>query len=328
VQEEAMMYAELWTVLFGVLFAGYLVLAGIDYGVGIALPFVARDDAERRSALRAVGPFVLGNEAWMLVSVGALVGTLPGLQARLLAGTYPMALTAVGGALVFLVAVHLRSRRPARRLADVLDVMVTAGCAAAAYGWGAVLTAMTAGITLDDHGQVRDAAGALSPVAALGGLTLVVLVVRHGSTFLQSRSDGVVAARAARLARAATPVAGALLLALGLSVWLTAPQAFERPPVAVVFGLLALIAVAVRGPVASGAAIGILPLTAVAAKAPHLLTPTDPRAVTPALTALAADPTVLALVTWTVTPLLALVLAAQAYTWWTFRDPARIPAYY
>ena len=77
-----------WYALLGAFFAGYLVLGGYDYGVGLLL---ARrtTPAGRRAALNAVGPFFLGNEVWLVAAVGILFGAFPTLEGELLSGLYP-----------------------------------------------------------------------------------------------------------------------------------------------------------------------------------------------------------------------------------------------
>jgi cytochrome bd ubiquinol oxidase subunit II len=52
---------SLWFVLIAVLFIGFFVLEGFDFGVGILLPFVGRTDAERRRVINTDRP-VLGRQ--------------------------------------------------------------------------------------------------------------------------------------------------------------------------------------------------------------------------------------------------------------------------
>jgi cytochrome d ubiquinol oxidase subunit II len=58
---------NVWFGLFVAIVAGYLVLDGFDLGVGMLLPFVARDDTERRVVLNSIGPIWDGNEVWLVV---------------------------------------------------------------------------------------------------------------------------------------------------------------------------------------------------------------------------------------------------------------------
>ncbi|HEX6552483.1 MAG TPA: cytochrome d ubiquinol oxidase subunit II, partial [Ktedonobacteraceae bacterium] len=62
----------LWFVLIAILFTGFFVLEGFDFGVGILLPFLGRDDSERRMIYNSIGPFWDGNEVWLITTGGAI----------------------------------------------------------------------------------------------------------------------------------------------------------------------------------------------------------------------------------------------------------------
>ena len=78
----------LWFILIGVLFAGFFILEGFDYGVGIMLPFVSKTDEERRVVLNTIGPFWDGNEVWLLTAGGAIFAAFPNWYATLFSGFY------------------------------------------------------------------------------------------------------------------------------------------------------------------------------------------------------------------------------------------------
>src|SRR5664279_2050698 len=78
----------LWFGLIAVLWAGFFVLEGFDFGVGILLPIVARTDADRKVALRSIGPVWDGNEVWLLVAGGATFAAFPEWYASMFSGFY------------------------------------------------------------------------------------------------------------------------------------------------------------------------------------------------------------------------------------------------
>ena len=213
-------YATLWLIGFGVLFTGYLMTAGFDYGVGVLLPFVTKGDQQRRLGLNAVGPFLLGNEVWLIVALGMLIGTLPGFESRLLDGAYPQAVLAVLGAILTIVSVLLRSRSPNPSLRRFFDTLIFLGGLFASFGWGAVTTIFAAGVDLGADGRVVDTSGALGAFPVLGGLTMVALMGSYGAAFLIGRTgDGPIAARAGRLG-GILGVSAAVLLVLTVLVGL------------------------------------------------------------------------------------------------------------
>ena len=77
-----------WFCLLAVLWAGYFLLEGFDFGVGMLLPFVPRDDAERDTQLRAIGPVWDGNETWLVVAGGATFAAFPAWYATMFSGLY------------------------------------------------------------------------------------------------------------------------------------------------------------------------------------------------------------------------------------------------
>ncbi len=61
-----MQLSTVWFLLIGFLFSGYAILDGFDLGAGAVHLLVARNDAERRQVLNAIGPVWDGNEVWLL----------------------------------------------------------------------------------------------------------------------------------------------------------------------------------------------------------------------------------------------------------------------
>src|ERR671934_1471972 len=79
---------NVWFILIGVLWIGYFFLEGFDFGVGILLPFLARDDVNRRVMINTIGPVWDGNEVWLIVAAGATFAAFPVWYATLFSGTY------------------------------------------------------------------------------------------------------------------------------------------------------------------------------------------------------------------------------------------------
>jgi cytochrome d ubiquinol oxidase subunit II len=325
-------YATLWLIGFGVLFTGYLMTAGFDYGVGVLLPFVTKGDTQRRLGLNAVGPFLLGNEVWLIVALGMLIGTLPGFESRLLDGAYPPAVIAVLGAILTIVSVLLRSRSPNTSLRGFFDALIFLGGLFASFGWGAVTTMFAAGVDLGPDGRVVDTAGALGAFPVLGGLTMVALMGSYGAAFLIGRTGhGPIAVRAGRIGRLLGLIAALLLVltvlvgALGHSL----TGSLARPSVTVVLVALALLAIGSAQLLsrrhrpwpafwATGVAIGLLPLAVFVGKFPQLITSRSPGAPLLPASELADSSTSLAMITWFAGPILLIVIAVQVWSWYAF----------
>ena len=112
----------IWFILIAVLWVGYFVLEGFDFGVGILLPVIGRNEPERRAMIRTIGPVWDGNEVWLIVAGGAMFAAFPEWYATLFSGFY-IALFAILVALIFRgIAIEYRNKRPGLGLADSLGL--------------------------------------------------------------------------------------------------------------------------------------------------------------------------------------------------------------
>ena len=117
----------LWFILITVLFSGFFVLEGFDYGVGTLLPFVAKNDTERRVVLNTIGPHWDANEVWLLTAGGAIFAAFPNWYATLFSGFY-LALFAILFALIIRgVAIDFRSKNDSSTWRQVWDILFCVG---------------------------------------------------------------------------------------------------------------------------------------------------------------------------------------------------------
>jgi cytochrome d ubiquinol oxidase subunit II len=327
----------IWYGLLGLFFAAYLVLGGYDYGAGLLLAR-ARDSADRRAVLTAVGPFFLGNEVWLVAAVGILFGAFPMLEGELLSGLYPAVMLALTGVLVVTAAVQLRSRPAHSRTA--WDRLIIGGSALAALGWGAVLGGLLQGVPLHEDGHVEGVAHIVTPFAAACGVTLLTLVAVHGAAFLALRlPDG----GHARIGRRLVPWALAAITATTV-VGLLSPRvrdAVQRPAAAVPLLCLLVAALVVAGGalargrpgvgfVATSVALMVpVALVGVATWPYALVSTVDPAASLTVTEAAASGPT-LRLLSWLAVPLVPALLSFQVMSWWIFRGriDGRAPVYW
>ena len=109
-----------WFVLIAVLWIGYFVLEGFDFGVGMLMPILGRDDRERRVVINTIGPHFDANEVWVLVAGGATFAAFPEWYATLFSGFYLPLLMILVALILRLVAIDYRSKRPRAGLAAAL----------------------------------------------------------------------------------------------------------------------------------------------------------------------------------------------------------------
>src|SRR5512136_166368 len=121
------MLNTIWFILVTILFIGFFFLEGFDYGVGILLPFLGKNDRERRAIINTIGPVWDGNEVWMVTAGGALFASFPQVYATLFSGFY-LALVLMLVALILRgVAFEYRSKNEGGSWRRTWDWMIFIG---------------------------------------------------------------------------------------------------------------------------------------------------------------------------------------------------------
>ena len=191
----------LWFCLIAVLWIGYFVLEGFDFGVGILMPFLARNEAERRVMINTIGPLWDGNEVWLLVAGGATFAAFPEWYATLFSGFYlPLFLILVS--LIFRnVAFEFRGKQPDLRWKAWWDRAIFLGSLLPAILWGVAFANIVRGVDIDANKQyIGSFFDLLNPYAILGGLVTLSLFVTHGAVFVSLKTEGEIRERARGLA--------------------------------------------------------------------------------------------------------------------------------
>ncbi len=204
----------LWFVLITVLFSGFFLLEGFDYGVGILLPILGRDDSERRVIVNSIGPVWDGNEVWLLTAGGAIFAAFPNWYATMFSGYYLALVLMLLALIVRGVAFEFRGKdkRPAWR--STWDWMIFFGSLVPALLWGVALSNLLQGLPIDAKmNYTGNFFTLLSPYTLLAGVYGLVLMTLHGALFLSLRTEQEMADRARAVAFRLWPVAVVLLFA-------------------------------------------------------------------------------------------------------------------
>jgi cytochrome bd ubiquinol oxidase subunit II len=174
-----------WFILIAVLFIGYFFLEGFDYGVGILLPFLAKDDRDRRVIINTIGPHWDGNEVWLITAGGAIFAAFPNWYATLFSGFYLALVLMLVGLIVRGVAFEFRSKDKNPRWRSLWDWLIFLGSFVPALLWGVALANIVKGVPIDAS---KNYAGGffnlLNPYALVGGLTSLTGFTLHGAIFL------------------------------------------------------------------------------------------------------------------------------------------------
>ena len=320
---------ELTTVWFGliaVLWIGYFCLEGFDFGVGMQLPVLARDDRERRVLINTIGPVWDGNEVWVLVAGGATFAAFPEWYATLFSGFYLPLLLILLALIVRGLAFEYRAKRDDDTWRARWDLAIILGSFVPALLWGVAFANIVRGVPIDENAEyVGGFFDLLSPYALLGGVTTLLLFLTHGALFVALKTDGDIRHRARALAlksgvAAAVAAVGFLLWTQSMTGSTGSLVLFTAAALALVGGLAAATK-AREGWAFTGnfVAIGLAVAGLFAALFPDVMPSSlDPAWSLTTTNASATDYT-LTVMTWVAVFFTPLVLMYQGWTYWVFR---------
>jgi len=180
---------NLWFILIGVLFIGYFVLEGFDFGVGIWLPFLGKSDQHRRMIINTIGPHWDGNEVWLITAGGAMFAAFPGWYASLFSGFYlPLLLIVL--ALIFRgVALEFRSKDDNPRWRSFWDWAICIGSFLPALLWGVAFANFVHGVPIDGRQNfVGSFWDLINIYTLLGGLVTLSGFMLQGALFLSIKT--------------------------------------------------------------------------------------------------------------------------------------------
>jgi len=320
----------LWFALIGVLWIGYFVLEGFDFGVGILLRALGRDQVDKRMIIHTIGPVWDGNEVWLLTAGGATFAAFPGWYASLFSGFY-LALFLILAALIIRgVSFEFWGKEDSPRWRATWEWTAVTGSFLAALLWGVGWADIVHGVPMNAaHNVTASLWDLLHPYALLGGLVTFSLFVTHGAVFLALRTSGEMVARARALAIRASLASVALMG--GFLIWTAIDQ--DSGGVKVSAQILAALAVALAAAVPamlsrerdgrafalSAGAIALLFISLFVELFPAALPSSTNSAYSLSLAAASSSHYTQLVMTVVAIVFVPIVLAYQTWTYWVFR---------
>lgn len=320
----------LWFGIVGFLFIGYFILDGFDFGVGIALPFVTKNDVEKRIAINTIGPVWDLNETWVIVGGASLFAAFPLWYATLFSGFYLALLLILISLILRGVSFEYRHKGHGAQWTGLFDTFIFIGSVVPAFLWGVAFANIISGVPIDVDGNFRGSLlTLLNPYGLLGGVVTLALFFMHGLIYLALKTDGEIRDRSRMLAQIvgaiAVPVGG------GWLVWtvlqhVTEPHALWIAAYAILTAItlvasIVLVRVGKDGwSFASMAGtIAFAVLTILSALFPNVMPSTTDPAFSLTIENASSSDYTLTVMTWVAGIALPIVLAYQAWTFWVFR---------
>jgi len=315
-----------WFTLIAVLWIGYFTLEGFDFGVGMLLPVLAKNDTERRVLYNTVGPVWDGNEVWVLVAGGATFAAFPEWYATLFSGFYLPLLLILLALIVRNLAFEYRAKKDDATWRRNWDLCLTIGSFVPALLWGVAFANIVAGVPINEDKEFTgNLFTLLNPFGLLGGVVTLLLFATHGAMFIALKTDGDVRQRARTLS--VQLGLAAAVVAVVFLVWAQAKTGSASSAVAFVLAALALVSgifAAWKGR-EGWAFIGTFVTIALAvaglflALFPNVMPSTTADAFSLTTTSAAATDYTLKVMTWVAVIFTPVVLVYQGWTYWVFR---------
>ena len=210
-----------WWLLIGIFLAGFALMDGLALGVGTLLPFLGKNDLQRRCMINAVAPHWCGNLAWLLTGIGAVFAAWPLLYSVTFSGFYWAMLIVLLALLLRPVAFEFRSKVPSARWCSCWDSMLFAGSAIAPFFFGILFGNIILGVPFHFDETMRPVYtgsfwSLLSPFALLCALTSLAMFIVHGASWLVYKTENVVQQKASVIAAVAAATTALLFIVGGI----------------------------------------------------------------------------------------------------------------
>jgi cytochrome d ubiquinol oxidase subunit II len=192
-----MMLESIWFFLWGLLWALFFMSDGFDFGVGMLLPFMTKDEGEKRTLVNAIGPLWDGNEVWLVTAGGATFAAFPRVYAVMFSSLYTPLMLILFSLILRGVAFEFRGLVDTAGWRRVWDGCIFVGSALPALLFGVAFANIFSGLPIDGEGLFQgNLFSLLTPYGLLGGLLFVMLFLFHGALWSSMRSAGNLQERA------------------------------------------------------------------------------------------------------------------------------------
>jgi cytochrome d ubiquinol oxidase subunit II len=198
----------LWFILIAVLYIGFFVLEGFDFGVGMLLPFLSKhsdpekQDRLRRTMINTIGPHWDANEVWLLTAGGATFAAFPHWYATMFSGFYFALFLLLAALIVRGVAFEFRSKDENPKWRNLWDTCIFIGSALPALLLGVAFANLVRGVPIDaEMHYVGTFFNLLNPYSIIAGLDTVFTFALYGAIFLALKTKGEVMERAEKAAQ-------------------------------------------------------------------------------------------------------------------------------
>ena len=213
-----MTLGDLWLIIVAIFWVGFFILEGFDFGVGMLHSFVGRTNTERHVIINSIGPVWDGNEVWLIVAGAATFAAFPGWYATMFSALYLAVVLTLVALIVRGLSFEWQRKFTDPRWRLFWRWGLTIGSALIPFLLGVALGDLLHGLPINSQHQFTGGFWQLlTPFGLWTGLTLVVLSLLSGATFLSLKTTGELHDRALRVATAIGLMA--VIVTFGFMTW-------------------------------------------------------------------------------------------------------------
>ncbi len=234
----------LWFLLWGLLWAIYFILDGFDLGMGTLLPFIAKNNEERRLIFNAAGPFWDGNEVWLITAGGVTFAAFPLAYAVMFSALYAPLLILLFALIFRAVSFEFRNKINNPQWRSLWDGVQFLGSFLPALLLGVAFANLFMGIPINERGvYMGNLFSLLNLYGLAGGVFFVVMFALHGAIWLAIRTEGVMHERALATAKGLWPFLTGLAVVFLLATKYYTPlyNNYFKTPALLIIPILAVV---------------------------------------------------------------------------------------
>lgn len=206
--------SELWFLLIGVLWVGFIFLEGFDFGVGMSTKFLAKNETEKRVLINTIGPHWDANEVWLLTAGGAMFAAFPHWYATLFSGYYLPFVLLLLALIARGVAFEFRGKHHTAKWKTTWDWSILLGSLLPPFLVGVLFSGLIKGLPIDENMNMNASffGDMVNLFTLVGGIAFVLLSYLHGLMFITMKTNGQLRARAREQALKIYWVTGAVIV--------------------------------------------------------------------------------------------------------------------
>lgn len=213
-----------WFFLWGLLWAVFFITDGFDFGIGTLLPFLAKNEDEKRTMINAVGPLWDGNEVWLLTAGGVTFAAFPHVYGVMFSSLYSALMLILFSLILRGVSFEFRSQSDSPVWKKVWDGCFFIGSFAPALLFGVAFANIFRGIPIDGDGLYHGTLFTLlNPYGIAGGVLFVLLFLLHGALWLAIKTEGDLHKRAVRTAKGVWLILLVVAVVFLIATWFATP---------------------------------------------------------------------------------------------------------